>query len=106
MNDITATDLRFSSAETLAFLRHTVRAPISPDVAARAETENRTGRGFAFGVAGTAKQTDPREAEQILATFSGDTRSVLDYLTSEVLATLPATSHRSSFFCRPVFSIN
>ncbi|MFN8598479.1 MAG: hypothetical protein U0559_20125 [Anaerolineae bacterium] len=95
VNDITATDLRFSSAETLAFLRHTVRAPISPDVAAR--LEQRT-EGWAAGLRlvslALQNQTDPREAEQILATFSGDTRSVLDYLTSEVLAALPATTQQ------------
>ena len=93
VNDITATDLRFSSDEIQAFLRQTVRAPISLEAASRLEQKT---EGWAAGLRlvslALQNQIDPREAEQILNTFSGGVRSVLDYLTSEVLSALPETT--------------
>ncbi len=93
LTDITATDLRFSLDEVSAFLQQTVRVPISTELAARLEQKT---EGWAAGLRLVAlalqNQSDPQSAEQFVATFSGGLRSVLDYLTGEVLAALPEST--------------
>ncbi len=93
LSDITAVDLRFSLDEVSAFLQQTVRVPISTELTARLERKT---EGWAAGLRLVAlalqNQSDVQSAEQFVATFGGGLRLVLDYLTGEVLATLPEST--------------
>lgn len=91
-------DLRFTSAETEAFLRHVMKLSLDDDDIRRlgARTE-----GWAAGLqlAALALQesfaANDREAQKsFIARFSASHQYVLDYLTSEVLASLPDASYQ------------
>ncbi len=93
LNEFTAADLRFSLDEVSAFLAQTGHGPISNEVAARLEQKT---EGWAAGLRLIAlalqNQSGAHDAEHFLATVSGGLRSVLDYLTGEVLAALPEST--------------
>src|SRR6266704_3338964 len=85
--ELRAADLRFTVAETAAFLREVTGLDLP--AASVAALQDRT-EGWAAGVQLAAlslrKHADPAE---FIATFAGSHRYVLDYLTEEVLAGQP-----------------
>ena len=90
-------DLRFTSAETQAFLRDVMKLSLDDDDITRLEART---EGWAAGLqlAALALQesfaVNDREAQKnFIARFSASHQYVLDYLTSEVLAHLPDESH-------------
>lgn len=90
LNELNASDLRFSLTETQTFLHQALPGPLSAEVVERlnARTE-----GWAAGlrlVALTLQgQTGPASIEQFLDSFSGSHRPILEYLVEEVLALQP-----------------
>ena len=85
--DLRADRLAFSTAETAVLVRR-AGLPLSPGQADR--LQRRTGgwvAGLRLAVQAMYSADDP---EAFLADFSGDDRSVADYLVGEVLDTLPA----------------
>ncbi len=91
LSEFTAADLRFTLAETGAFLRETLQAPLALEVIARAAERT---EGWAAGLRlitlALHDRSDQTEIEEFLATFSGGHRYVLEYLVGEVIATQPA----------------
>jgi LuxR family maltose regulon positive regulatory protein len=91
LGEFSAADLRFTRAETQAFLQETLNVSLAPEVIAR--LEERT-EGWAAGLRLIALalqgRAGAREAEEFLSTFSGGHRHVLEYLVGEVIATQPA----------------
>ncbi len=90
LNELRSADLRFTPAETRAFLRQALLLPLSAEAIARLESRT---EGWAAGLrlAALALQgrQAPAEMEQFLATFAGSHRHVLEYLAEEVLAVQP-----------------
>jgi LuxR family maltose regulon positive regulatory protein len=87
LTEIRARDLRFTQAETEAFLRDVMGLALSEqDVAA---LEDRT-EGWAVGLqlAGLSMQKQ-EDLTGFIAAFSGSQRHILDYLTDEVLKQQP-----------------
>src|SRR5215510_426261 len=87
LTELRAADLRFTLAETAAFLREATGLDLPP--ASVAVLQERT-EGWAAGVqlAALALRGHPDPAG-FVATFAGSHRYVLDYLTEEVLASQP-----------------
>ena len=85
--ELRAADLRFSLAETAAFLREATGLDLPP--ASVAKLQDRT-EGWAVGVqlAALSLQGHPDPAG-FVESFAGSHRYVLDYLTQEVLARQP-----------------
>jgi LuxR family maltose regulon positive regulatory protein len=87
LSEFTAADLRFTYAETQAFLQETFHAPLAPEIIAR--LEERT-EGWVAGLRlitlALQDRSDVKEVEGFLATFSGGHRYVLEYLVGEVIA--------------------
>lgn len=92
--EVRADDLRFTQAETAAFLAHADVPPLSPeDVAAlTARTE-----GWPAGIQLAALalgQQPPTEAQAFVKAFSGSHHYVLDYLLEEVVNRQPPVIQR------------
>jgi LuxR family maltose regulon positive regulatory protein len=87
LSEFTAADLRFTLAETQAFLQETFSVPLAPDVIAR--VEERT-EGWVAGLRlitlALRDRSNAQEAEEFLAKFSGGHLYVLEYLVGEVIA--------------------
>jgi ATP/maltotriose-dependent transcriptional regulator MalT len=85
--ELRAADLRFTLAETAAFLREATGIDLPPESVAK--LQDRT-EGWAVGVqlAALSLQGHPDPAD-FVASFAGSHRYVLDYLTQEVLARQP-----------------
>lgn len=82
--ELTADDLRFSPAETDAFLRETLGAAI-PAGAAEKLQERTEGWAAGLRLASLSLQgKSGAEAERVIASFSGSHRHVADYLIREV----------------------
>jgi LuxR family maltose regulon positive regulatory protein len=92
LNELTAADLRFSSAEIQAFLQQTLGVSISPEAIARIE-ERTEGWVAGLRLMTLASQGRPgsNDAERFLTTFTGGHRHVLEYLIDEVLAAQPVS---------------
>ena len=95
--EIRLPDLRFTSAETQAFLRDFMKLSLDDEEISRLEART---EGWVAGLklAALALQEslamNDREAQKkFIARFSANHQYVLDYLTSEVLAHLPEESH-------------
>lgn len=89
LNELRSVDLRFSPAETRSFLQQTLPVSLSPEVAARLETQT---EGWAAGLrlATLALQGRPAaETEHFLETLAGSHRHILEYLVEEVLEAQP-----------------
>ena len=90
LSELTAADLRFSDAETRAFLEQALGR--LPPPAVLAEWEQRA-EGWVAGLRLLAlavqAQPGPRPAESFLAALGGGRRHVQDYLISEVFAAQP-----------------
>ncbi|HTP11542.1 MAG TPA: LuxR C-terminal-related transcriptional regulator, partial [Anaerolineae bacterium] len=90
LSEFTSADLRFTLAETRAFLQETLHVDLPPKVITR--LDERT-EGWAAGLRMIAlalhapRRSDVKEAEEFLATFSGGHRYVLEYLVGEVIGT-------------------
>ncbi len=95
LSEFTANDLRFSLAETQAFLQETLHVALPPDQLTR--LDERT-EGWAAGLRLLALAVHDRssagEVEEFLASFSGGHRFVLEYLVGEVIATQPESVQR------------
>jgi LuxR family transcriptional regulator, maltose regulon positive regulatory protein len=85
-------DLRFSQEETQAFLQQTITFPLSREVIMHLDTHL---EGWVAGLRLVALTLQGRmiqqevELEQVLATFSGDHRHLLEYFVTEVLDAQP-----------------
>jgi LuxR family transcriptional regulator, maltose regulon positive regulatory protein len=92
LSEFTAADLRFTLAETQAFLHEALHVDLAPEVIAR--LEERT-EGWVAGLRLIAlalrSRSDVAETEGFLATFSGGHRYVLEYLVGEVINTQSAS---------------
>ncbi len=92
LNELTATDLRFTLDETRAFLRETLHVDLASETIAR--LEERT-EGWVAGLRLIALALQGRsgesEIEEFVSTFSGGHRYVLEYLVGEVIATQSET---------------
>lgn len=89
--EIGVADLRFTPAETEAFLRETLRSEVP---AGAVEKLHARTEGWAAGLRLAALALQDKggpEAEQVIETFSGSHRYVADYLTQEVFAHQPET---------------
>lgn len=90
LSEFGVNDLRFSPAESATFLTQALGAPLPPQ--AVTHLEERT-EGWAAGLRLAAlalrDKGSGEEIERIVAQFSGEHRSVLAYLTDEVLAAQP-----------------
>ena len=86
--EIAAADLRFNTAEALAFLQTTMHLDLPPEFASELKQET---EGWVAGLqlAALSMRTAP-EPEAVLRSFGGDNRYVADYLVTEVLEHLPA----------------
>jgi LuxR family maltose regulon positive regulatory protein len=93
LSEFTATDLRFTLAETQAFMQETLHIDLTPETIARLAERS---EGWVAGLRLIALALHSRsarsvkEAEEFLATFSGGHRYVLEYLVGEVLDTQAA----------------
>ncbi|HEU0002345.1 MAG TPA: LuxR C-terminal-related transcriptional regulator [Ktedonobacteraceae bacterium] len=88
--ELHASDLRFSLAETRAFLQQTLAFPLSASAIERLEARTEgwvTGlRLLALALQG---RKDPQDLERMLVTFSGSQRHILEYLVADVLSSQP-----------------
>lgn len=86
LSEIKPADLRFSPAETQAFLSN-LRVALAPDALARLQART---EGWAAGLRLAALalegQRDPATVDKLIDTFAGEQRHILDYLVGEVLA--------------------
>ena len=90
-------DLRFTSAETQAFLRDFMKLPLEDEEITRLEART---EGWAAGLQLAAlalkelvEANDRQPQKNFIDRFSASHQYVLEYLTSEVLAQLPVESH-------------
>lgn len=91
LNELSATDLRFSADEASAFLRQVMELKLSD-----AETIALTDRteGWAAGLQLAALSIrDAADQATFIADFAGSDRSIVDYLADEVLSRLPEARH-------------
>ncbi len=92
LTEFTGADLRFSLEEIQTFLQKTLHA--SPPAEVLKKLEEQT-EGWPAGLRlitlALHDQSDARQAEEFLATFSGGHRYVLEYLVGEVIATQSET---------------
>lgn len=87
--EIDAADLRFSQAETDAFLREALQDSLPPGAAEKLQ-ERTDGWAAGLRLASLALQNKGgQDAERVIASFSGSHRYVADYLTQEVFASQP-----------------
>ena len=85
--EITAADLRFNSAEALAFFQTTMHLDLPPGFADNLKQET---EGWVAGLQLAAlSMRTAAEPEAVLHSFGGDNRYVADYLVTEVLGHLP-----------------
>src|SRR5215475_1726604 len=95
--ELRATDLRFTLAETAAFLREVTGLDLpAASVAALQERTEGWAAGIQLAALALRGQADPAG---FIATFAGSHRYVLDYLTEEVLAGQP--EHVLRFLLQP-----
>jgi LuxR family transcriptional regulator, maltose regulon positive regulatory protein len=98
-------DLRFSQEETQTFLQQAMPFPLSRGVIMHLDAHL---EGWVAGLRLVALTLQGRmtqqevELEQVLATFSGNHRHLLEYFVTEVLT--PSRSRSRSFFCTRVCS--
>lgn len=87
MTEIRAADLRFTVAETSAFLQQVMGLPL--DLEQIAALEERT-EGWIAGLQMAAlSMQNRRDITGFIAAFAGDDRYIVDYLVDEVLAQQP-----------------
>ena len=89
LNELRSADLRFSPAETRAFLQQALLPSLSAGAIARLQAHT---EGWAAGLRLATLALQGRQAveiEQFLTTFAGSHRHVLDYLAEEVLDAQP-----------------
>jgi LuxR family maltose regulon positive regulatory protein len=86
--ELHAADLRFAPAEAAAFLRDTMGLTLSdPDTAVLLARTEGWAAGLQLAALALQGQQDPAG---FVSTFAGNNRLVVDYLSAEVLATVPA----------------
>ncbi len=90
--ELHAADLRFSMAETRAFLQQALSFPLSPASIERLEARTEgwvTGlRLLALALQG---HKDSEDLERMLATISGSHRHIMEYLVADVLSSQPVS---------------
>jgi LuxR family maltose regulon positive regulatory protein len=90
LHELGAADLRFSLAETTTFLQQALPVPLAAETIARLDART---EGWAAGLRlltlALQGRTEPREIEQVLATFSGTHEHVVAYLVDDVLHAQP-----------------
>ena len=84
--ELRAADLRFSLEETQQFLQQAMPFPVAPETLRRLD-ERIEGWAAGLRLLALALQghRNPREIEQVLATFSGGHQHILEYLVADVL---------------------
>ncbi|HEX7737050.1 MAG TPA: LuxR C-terminal-related transcriptional regulator [Ktedonobacteraceae bacterium] len=87
--ELRANNLRFTRQETRAFLQQAFPFPLTPETLARLDERV---EGWAAGLRlltlALQGRRDPREIENMLATFSGSHQHILEYLVADVLNAL------------------
>jgi LuxR family transcriptional regulator, maltose regulon positive regulatory protein len=90
LSELRAADLRFSPAETAAFLQQALALPLSAEIVARLDART---EGWIAGLRLAALALQGRSAtqdiEQVLASFAGSHRHVVEYLVADVLDAQP-----------------
>jgi LuxR family transcriptional regulator, maltose regulon positive regulatory protein len=90
LNEIQASDLRFTPQESATFLDRTVEYDLAPEMLERIEAQV---EGWAAGLRLLALslrgKTTQTEVEQVLAAFHGKHRPIKDYFVAEVLRAQP-----------------
>jgi LuxR family transcriptional regulator, maltose regulon positive regulatory protein len=89
--ELRAADLRFSPAETQTFLQQSMPFALSAEALARLDART---EGWVAGLRLAALALQGRhtaqDVEQVLATFTGSHRHIVEYLVADVLDHLPA----------------
>jgi ATP/maltotriose-dependent transcriptional regulator MalT len=86
--ELRASDLRFQNDEARAFLNDSLRLGLSPEDVERLQARTE-GWPAALYLAALSLRGRP-DPSSLIEAFAGDDRHVVDYLTGEVLARLPA----------------
>jgi LuxR family maltose regulon positive regulatory protein len=90
LRELRAAELRFSPAETAAFLQQAMPLPLSAEVVTRLDART---EGWVAGLrlAALALQGRPatQDVEHVLASFAGSHRHVVEYLVADVLDAQP-----------------
>jgi LuxR family transcriptional regulator, maltose regulon positive regulatory protein len=88
--ELHAADLRFSLEETQTFLGQALPFPLTLEAITRLEART---EGWVAGLRlltlALQGRKDPRELEQMLVTFTGSHRHILEYLVADVLSSQP-----------------
>jgi LuxR family maltose regulon positive regulatory protein len=88
LSELTADDLRFTLAETQAFLQEALNVPLTPEMTGRlADRTEGWIAGLRLIALALQNRSATEEVEEFLATFSGGHRYVLEYFVGEVIAT-------------------
>jgi LuxR family maltose regulon positive regulatory protein len=93
ITEMRAEHLRFSREEATEFLTEVMGLPLTGEEIALLEEQT---EGWIAGLqlAALSLQGHPRAARDLIASFAGSHRHVIDYLTDDVLARLPAPVHQ------------
>jgi ATP/maltotriose-dependent transcriptional regulator MalT len=85
--EVSAADLRFSQEETQRFFQQALELPLSPE-ASRQLDERLAGwvAGLRLLVLALQNRASPQAIKQVLATFAGSHRPILEYFIAEVLS--------------------
>jgi LuxR family maltose regulon positive regulatory protein len=95
INEIQVADLRFSQAESAAFLQQKLGFPLSPDVLVALDMHLEGWiAGLRLLVLALQGQKTQEQIAYALSTFRGSHRSIRDYFVSEVLRTQPEPLQR------------
>jgi LuxR family maltose regulon positive regulatory protein len=87
MNEISSSQLRFSLAETVAFLENVLDSPV--EEAAATDIDDKL-EGWPVGLRLIAHSLDGHhDLERVISGLHGDFRSIVDYLVTEVLSRQP-----------------
>lgn len=91
LSELHSADLRFSLADTQAFLQQAIPFPLSAEITERLQARTEgwvTGlRLLAFALQG---RQEPHDIEHLLVTFTGSHRHILEYFVADVLFSQPA----------------
>ena len=89
--EVSAADLRFLQEETQRFFQQALALPLSPE-ASRQLDERLAGwaAGLRLLMLALRSRASPQAIEEVLATFAGSHRPILEYFVAEVLSVQPA----------------
>jgi LuxR family maltose regulon positive regulatory protein len=87
LNELRMEDLRFSLAETQAFIEHAIPLTLSPEIVSRlAERTEGWAAGLHLVMLALQRREGQVEIQQFLETFTGSLRPIQEYLVEEVFS--------------------